>query len=413
MYFYKMKNVMVGKCGFSYIGIFLLFFGIFFLPYAVRKEIISLWSNKTFFWGINWISWLGFLFLLMDNKICFKNKKEWIFVIFPLISLVPLTFNILKNAQSMGFVILYSSCCVFPLYIIFINLNEEKQKDIIRLFLIMFDICVAVTVIWALIDTAFDKVILKQIAPLMKHSPDFMRFAYPDILDGDRFYSLWGHPVLNATIFNMFYVLNIAYKQSGNKGILPNWLVCLLSLSGVGCCGSKTGAAVVVLITFLAFYREKCLLIIAGVGMAAVFLSGLSNNLIARFMTQSLTTGRASALRALLADKTFQFFLFNGYGDTEAAVEKGYNAAFEFPLIKFSFMYGIIFAVIILGTFFVYVTYKLLQNKTITLWLFWMLIFAEVNTYSTIAEDRDNFMIFCIFTMILLNISVLYKKRKS
>ncbi len=400
-----MENSISRKKILNYIGIVFVFAGVFILSYPVRKEIVSIWSNRTYIWGICWISWLGFLLLSAGNAPFFKNKKEWVFMILPLLSLIPLTYNILKNGQSLGFVVLYSSCCVFPLYFIFIKLDRDNAAELVRFFLILFDACVIIMVIWAVIDTGFDKIILRQIAPLMKTSPDFMNFAYPEYLDQNRFYSLWGHPVLNATIFNMFYVLNIAYIQDGNKGIFPGWLICLISLAGVGCCGSKTGIVVAIAITLLAFYRDKRLLIVAGLALALVFISGLGKNIIVRFLTQPLTTGRAGALRALLADKSFRFSLFHGYGDTGAAVERGYNAAFEFPLIKFSFNYGIIFAIIILGTFLAYVTYKLCRKETLRSWLLWGLIFAEVNTYSTFAEDRDNFMIFCIFTMILLNIN--------
>lgn len=403
-----MESASNKNCVLLYAGVILIFSGTFLLPYPVRREIILVWSDRTFFWGICWLSWIGFLILLVKRQWMFRDKIDWIFIGIPLLALLPLAYNILGNGQSVGFIILYSSCCVFPLYFMFIRLDESCYIKLIRVFLLLLDISMVITVIWAVIDTSFDKIILRQLAPIMKHSPDFMRFAYPEFVDNNRFYSLWGHPVFNATIFNMFYVLNISYEQSGEKGILPNWLVCLISLVGVGCCGSKTGIVVVIFVTLLAFYRNKRLLIVAGVGLIAVFISGLGGTIITRFLTQPLTTGRAGALRMLLSDKSFHFSFFNGYGDTGIAVEKGYNAAFEFPLIKFSFMYGIAFAVIILGTFLVYITYKLCRKKTIKLWLFWGLIFAEVNTYSTFAEDRDNFMIFCIFTMILLNIGRIY-----
>ena len=124
-----------------------------------------------------------------------------------------------------------------------------------------------------------------------------------------RLYSFFGHPLTNATLINFTYILNITWNER-QRPIIPSWICCPLFLSGVVCCGSKTGIVVSLLITLIAYHKNLKLLLIAFAAVILALASGIASNLIERILNTSLFTGRVEALFQLLSDKEYPIYLF-------------------------------------------------------------------------------------------------------
>lgn len=393
MNFIKNKNKIIAS------GFLLSFTGLFFLTYNIRQQIISSFSNRTFLWGINYLAYFGFFLMFLCGAM--QIKKNFPFLILPVPAFFLALYTSIHTPTGLGFCILYSSCCIFSLYFIFITLPDKTRSQLLRLFLILFNIIILVMFVWGLIDQLFSKPIAKFLATFMTYNDNYIHFAYATDTEGVRFYSFFGHPLVNSTLFNSFFAINSLYNEH-HKPLLPSFLCCIIALVAVTFCGSKTGLFVALAITLIIFYHNIKLMISLGVIFICIIISGLMDNLLTRLLTQSLTTGRVAILSALLKDPGYSFHFLYGYGNFMAPEYT--PQAFEFPLVTFSFQYGILFALLILGTSLLYVTFKLFRKNSFHLWLLWMLLFGQVNTYTCLAQDLDNSLIFYFITMIILNI---------
>lgn len=382
------------------IGFFICFFSLFIFTYSIRRQIVSFFSQRTFLWGINYCAYIGFFLIFIAAKKKF-TKENIIFYILPVISLffpMQLAFN---GFKSLGFYIMYSFCCAFSLYFIMLEFSPEIRPIILRYFIICFSFIMTILLIWALIDHTFGQPILKWLTNYMTSDSLFVTFAYPTSTESNRFYSFFGQPIRNATLFNSFYVINILYNEK-HKPVIPSWLCCIMVFLAIACCGSKTGLFVCIAITVISFYRNIKLLFLVIIVFIAIAFSGTMDNLILRLTSQPLSTGRWYSLKILFADSNHPFHLFHGYGSVD--ISNAPFAAFEFPFTMFSFEFGVLFAILILGTLLIYVSYHLLKQHHMKALFLWLLLFGEVNTYPSIAQDEDHSLIFCFLTMIILNI---------
>lgn len=393
MNFIKNKNKIITS------GFLLSFTGLFFLTYNIRQQVISSFSNRTFLWGINYLAYFGFFLMFLCGAM--QIKKNFPFLILPVPAFFLALYTSIHTPTGLGFCILYSSCCIFSLYFIFITLPDKTRGQLLRLFLILFNAIILVMFVWGLIDQLFNKPIAKFLTSFMTYNGNYIYFAYATDTEGIRFYSFFGHPLVNSTLFNSFFAINSLYNEH-HKPLLPSFLCCIIALVAVTFCGSKTGLFVALATTLIIFYHNIKLMISLGVIFICIIISGLMNNLLTRLLTQSLTTGRVTVLSALLKDPGYSFHFLYGYGNYMAPEYS--PQAFEFPLVTFSFQYGILFALLILGTSFLYVSFKLLRKNSFHIWLLWMLLFGQVNTYTCLAQDLDNSLIFYFITMIILNI---------
>lgn len=383
----------------SFIGFFFSFAGLFILTYHIRQQLVSCLSSRTFLWGINYLTYLGLFLLVLCGTISLKKDLPFLWV--PVFALLLALYTGIRTSMGFGFYVMYSSCCILSIYFIFIKLPDKLRRQLLHWFLILFNIVILLMFIWGLIDQIFNKPIAKWLATFMTYNGNYLNFAYATDTEGIRFYSFFGHPLVNSTLFNAFFAINSLYNKH-HKPLLPSFFCCIICLLSTTFCGSKTGFFIALAIALIVFYRNIKSLISLGIIFIGIMLSGLMNNLITRLLTQSLTTGRITVLSALIKDPNYSFHFLYGYGNFMAPEYE--PQAFEFPYVTFSFQYGILFALLILSTSFLYVTLKLCKKNSLHIWLIWLLLFGQVNTYTCLAQDLDNSLIFYFLTMIILNI---------
>lgn len=388
------------------IYIYLMAFGLFATPYLLRQQIITSYSNRTFLWGINYIA-LSALFLFVLQNLFRRRINIW--YLFPALSLIALLPTQFAYPISWGGVFLFACCCIFPQYILFSDFSAPNKDLYMRRFLILFDFIIFILFITALIDKISDRYIIKQLADFLSCDEGVAGFAYLEDSEHNRFFSILGHPLTNAFLFNAFYSLNILYNKY-HKKLLPNFILPVVSLLSLICCGGKTGITVGLIITFISFFKKWQFYIIAAISIPIAYISGILDILIYRFTKLPLTTGRASSLKLLLTDEHVSFQLFRGYGSLLDTTYKGseydfISIASEFPLIGHSLNYGILFALLLLLPPFIYMTVRLWKEKRFIDWFFWCLLYAEVNTYNGFSSCLDVSFIFYFLSFILLHIT--------
>ena len=107
----------------------------------------------------------------------------------------------------------------------------------------------------------------------------------------------------------------------------------------------------------------------------------------------------------LLSDPNYPFMPFQGYGQNSNATPYGVTAV-ELVPVNFAFSYGILFACLILGTTFIYVTMKLCRKGSVRTWILWCLLFAEANSYADMTITWDTSLMVYVLTMIILNLAI-------
>lgn len=389
------------------IYIYLMAFGLFATPYLLRQQIITSYSNRTFLWGINYIA-LSALFLFVLQNLFRRRINIW--YLFPALSLIALLPTQFAYPISWGGVFLFACCCIFPQYILFSDFSGANKDLCIRRFLIFFDFIIFILFITALIDKISDRCIIKLLAAFLSCDEGVAGFAYLEDSEHNRFFSILGHPLTNAFLFNTFYSLNILYNKY-HKKLLPNFILPVVSLLSLICCGGKTGITVGLIITFISFFKKWQFYIIAAISIPIAYISGILDILIYRFTKLPLTTGRASSLKLLLTNEHVSFQLFRGYGSLLDTTYKGseydfISIASEFPLIGHSLNYGILFALLLLLPPFIYMTIRLWKEKRFIDWFFWCLLYAEINTYNGFSSCLDVSFIFYFLSFILLHIAI-------
>lgn len=388
------------------IYVYIMAFGLFITPYLLRQQIITSFSNRTFLWGINFIALSALFLLVLQNLLCKKINIWYLFPAFSLIALLPTQF---AHPISWGGVFLFACCCIFPQYILFSDFSSPNKDLCMRHFLIFFDFIIIMLFITALIDKISDRYIIKQLASFLSCDESIAGFAYLEDSEHNRFFSILGHPLTNAFLFNTFYILNTLYNKY-HKRLLPNFMCAGISLLALICCGSKTGITVGLLITISIFFRKWQFYALAAISIPVVYLSGILDNLIYRFTKLPLTTGRVSSLKLLFTDKRISFHLLQGYGSLLGTKYKSsefdfISIASEFPLVDHALHFGLLFALLLLLPPFVYMTIRLRKEKRYIDWFFWCLLYAEVNTYNGFSSRLDVSFIFYFLSFILLNMT--------
>lgn len=393
-------------------SLFILLFSVFIFTYNIRWQLLFPLGQRTYLWSINFLAYLSLILFLCSKCLTFTREKLCFYFI-PLISTIFPFYTIQSHDISLGHFVMVCFCCIFSLYFLFIEFPADNRAILLKKCICFLNILACIMLIWGVIDRMFDQVILKKITELMSHVEYYTLFAYPEHADHRRFYSFLGQPLTNTLFFNFIYVINLLYNEN-HKPIIPSWLCGILMAPALAACGSKAGIMIYILITLMIFFNNWKVLALFAASSIAVVASGLMNNLIDRLLHQPLTTGRYEALKWLLTNPNYSFKLFQGYGTN---ITISWPAALELAPVSFAFSYGIIFACLILGTTFIYVTMKLLRKGSIRTWLLWCLLFAEVNSYADMTITWDTSLMFYVLTMIVINLSAenssMFKKNSA
>lgn len=305
---------------------------------------------------------------------------------------------------------------ILPLLLVGLKINIYSFKSFFKNFLKLLNFLIVVITVLGIIDYLFNYKAINFISLIM--GEDFRKAALAMQKDSVfRMFSLMGHPLFNAELYLMFYLLNNLYNKYIEK-LFPNCLIIVTSMIGVVLTASKTGIVLIVACILFIYGKKKNILYYWLIIFAAVMTLkiGVFNNVIERFMSGSLTSGRSETWEIIKNSDMFPIKFFIGYGTGFAfeynAIISSASAAFEYPIRMFSLELGIFTMMLIYTVILVYPVYKLVKRKHFNLLIAYLIVFVDVNTYNGLCLIRDFMLIFCIFIFTILNLSEYIYKNK-
>ena len=296
---------------------------------------------------------------------------------------------------------------LLPVFFVFFRMNPKTRQKAVRLFMILFNSFIFILLAFAIEEKVTNKAVVRAFTDWLvsrnMYAQDFQRFV-----SETRFFSFWGHPLVNALLFNSFLALNAAWYHSRGKRLYA-LLYFPVAMAGVLFSGSKTGITVSLLLLIVIFWDHRKWLLLCIPAFTALYFTGAFNMIIDRFAHSTLTSGRVEALESYLtfyADAPLRWL--SGYGS--AAVYEASNplypvrAGFEFPLLMSAADYGIVFSVVLIAGSYGYITWRCLKKRQWTVWLCFTLVFADINTFNGYSLRNQDVFAFCYLTaMLMLN----------
>jgi len=386
----------------QFLGLLFIIFGLYISLFQIRWQIVfSLTGSQRFYlWGINLFAIVG-LFLIFLTNLKTLPRKEWGILVCMSLSCIPVAISKHLLGVSFGSFVVFVVCCIFPIALILLDVDLSFFKKSMPILLLVINILFVFIVLGALLDKLCDRAMLKWLASFMTANKQFLEFVAAKGPETSRYFSILGHPLLTAFVANTFLILNILGHKYHIAYSLPHYINFPFALIIAATTASKTTIIAILLIALITFYRNFKVLLIGFLGLLAFSFTGFFNELLTRLTTGSLTSGRVTALMALLSDSRYPFHFFYGYGDP-AITSDAFFAAFEFPIVLAAFNYGLLFVFLFIGVPFLYITAQFMRLKQYSLYLYWLVLFAQINTYPTLAQGYDHPWFFYFITFIML-----------
>lgn len=383
------------------------FVGIFLFPIYLRAPALkSLLGNFRY---INFLAIFATLLLLSTRPRL--EQREKLLVAMWMLAVALAVWSNAKSATHITVTAFFQN--MFPLLLLLCRIDKKCLNRICKYTLYAYDIFIVMLLLLAVYERFAGYPLIQMCYNRIGgHDLDVMQYM---ALTENRFASIWGHALTNALFFNVFFILNDCYYKAVGKKY-PKLLFFFVALAGVLLTASKTAVVVLGVYFLITSYKDKRIMFVCVIGIVIFVAIGGFDTLLERFMSGPLTTGRFQAMKWYFESGIYPIRISHGYGTSTvfSADVSAYRAAFEFPTFMFALDYGIIFSVIYFGSLLAYMSYRLIKWKQYTLWVGFMGLFAEINTYNGISiKSHDICFIFCLVCMLLLNMSRLTQENEK
>ena len=170
-------------------------------------------------------------------------------------------------------------------------------------------------------------------------------------------------------------------------------------------------------VTFVLIAVEFALLYVNKKGLkyfiivaAAVYWAygyGLLDTVIGRFIagfeSGDITTGRNTALLRVIQGGVLRFNLLIGHAGMN--LSERMIAALEYPPLRWAYLFGVWFSVLMCVVLFAIPAIKILKNKNIKIFIVFLILVLDVNSYNGITTQSDQMLLYCVSVFLLLNLS--------
>lgn len=396
-------------------NILLILFLYSFLFTDIIKEII--------FQNIHLNLKLGILpVLLIIYLSIFYRRNNWVLILVLFILIYSILGAINYN-YGISEIRRFFNTILIPVLLITINIYEPKR--IFEKILKIMNIIIIFYIFLGIIDYLTNGIIRNIMINILKtsHYATSMKF---DILTGSyRWFSLFGHPLVNTVYIIIFTISNILFVKKYNEHIYYNiYIVYFISIIGMLLSNSKSGLIIMAIILILNIMNEKRKIIyISVIGLfviIAINTNYFENNVITRFeyaiKSGDITNGRATVLNKLLYRNTYKLdvFIGNGMSSSDELVRQAFGKSgltnMEIPFLMFLYEYGIFTTLVIYFIIYIYPSFILLKRRNIYIFILFSLLFIFLNTFNGIATGTGVMLLFSYIIMIYLNI-ITDKKR--
>ncbi|GAB1800834.1 hypothetical protein [Priestia megaterium] len=358
--------------------------------------------------NINYLFYLSFSLIVLTSKRIKVDGRE----LFLLAALI-IHASIINEVNEVSLKeIMYSNLMyLLPLIILVIEVDPKSVFGTNLLFKLLKSFNFFVYIIFAIyiIDTFTNFAIMKilthtVISGISSWVPTSARiFSY-------RYASFMGHYLMNALIYNMFYLINMCYIRSNGKSIISPKTVIIISLIGVLSTGSKTG--ILILLTSILCFNLKGKRKIRNIIMMIIltlilYYIGLFDLVFSRLNNESLTTGRNEVWNMIFAQNELNLRIFTGYGEsidsilTSMVGETNTAIAKEYPFLILLYKFGFINVIGMLYFILIKPCIKAIKNGNGMIAFSILMIFIEINMFNGYLVLTDTVLLYLLFVMVL------------
>lgn len=384
---------------------FLICIGLLFMPSTIRTSALhSEWAL------INVASWLGIILLTKryynGGKVSVsKNGKLgvanpiWIVLLVALFAMESLMLPEFTATSEVKYI--YAT--ILPIYILYSVVDD----DIIcytKLFSRLLTVASTIVVICGLMDMFLGVGIGNSIAIFTNAA------SLIESIRQGRMVSYFGHPLLTAEIMILTFSFNTLVNYCiEKKSIFYTVYYSLISVIGIGMCGGKTGLVLIAVEFALLYVNKKGLkyFIIVAAAVYWAYGYGLLDTVIGRFIagfeSGDITTGRNTALLRVIQGGVLRFNLLIGHAGMN--LSERMIAALEYPPLRWAYLFGVWFSVLMCVVLFAIPAIKILKNKNIKIFIVFLILVLDVNSYNGITTQSDQMLLYCVSVFLLLNLS--------
>ena len=385
---------------------FLICIGLLFMPSTIRTSALhSEWAL------INVASWLGIILLTKryynGGKVSVsKNGKLgvanpiWIVLLVALFAMESLMLPEFTATSEVKYI--YAT--ILPIYILYSVVDDDDIICYTKLFSRLLTVASTIVVICGLMDMFLGVGIGNRIAIFTNAA------SLIESIRQGRMVSYFGHPLLTAEIMILTFSFNTLVNYCiEKKSIFYTVYYSLISVIGIGMCGGKTGLVLIAVEFALLYVNKKGLkyFIIVAAAVYWAYGYGLLDTVIGRFIagfeSGDITTGRNTALLRVIQGGVLRFNLLIGHAGMN--LSERMIAALEYPPLRWAYLFGVWFSVLMCVVLFAIPAIKILKNKNIKIFIVFLILVLDVNSYNGITTQSDQMLLYCVSVFLLLNLS--------
>lgn len=392
---------------------FLVSFGFLFLPFYMRSAFLP--GNIAWF---NFVSAIGvFLLINRKNTMYLVEKRIIVLTIYFVLSTLFLFSYMQFRADKFYALSLYVSW-VLPIFLLFEKVNDrDVYLRIFKCWCKVLNIIVYFITLCFLLDKTIGVDFSEFFRILYGGGTASARSAMSAAMLGSRMVSYVGHPLFTTEIVLIFYVSNYVYGRLFEDQKIPIIYI-LVSFIDIALVGSKTGIVLVaaaVLVHNFQNKRIRYLMLVVFMG-SLLYASGVFDTVIQRFI-EGFLSGDMTSARSTSWDKLFATGLYTINPWTGQWVMDSTQttlvAALEYPILKWGFLIGSVFAAALALILFIYPLLKIFATKEINLIVCMLVIVLDVNTFNTISTQRDALFLYCWVAFLIINAAIYINKDKG
>lgn len=385
---------------------FLICIGLLFMPSTIRTSALhSEWAL------INVASWLGIILLTKryynGGKVSVsKNGKLgvanpiWIVLLVALFAMESLMLPEFTATSEVKYI--YAT--ILPIYILYSVVDDDDIICYTKLFSRLLTVASTIVVICGLMDMFLGVGIGNSIAIFTNAA------SLIESIRQGRMVSYFGHPLLTAEIMILTFSFNTLVNYCiEKKSIFYTVYYSLISVIGIGMCGGKTGLVLIAVEFALLYVNKKGLkyFIIVAAAVYWAYGYGLLDTVIGRFIagfeSGDITTGRNTALLRVIQGGVLRFNLLIGHAGMN--LSERMIAALEYPPLRWAYLFGVWFSVVMCIILFLTPAMMILKNKNIKIFIVLIILILDVNSYNGITTQSDQMLLYCVSVFLLLNLS--------
>lgn len=358
--------------------------------------------------NVNYLFYLSFLLLVIRGRGIRLNGKG-----ISLLGIMVIHAAIINISNGISLKqIIYSTVMYFlPLMVLMFEFNSNSvfTKNLLSKLLKYFNFFVYIIFGIYIVDTLTNFAIMKfltstVIPGISNWVPNSAGiFSY-------RFASFMGHYLMNALIYNMFYLLNMCYTRTHGKSIVSTKIVMAISMIGVLSTGSKTGIFIFLVSLFwfnLKGEKRTRNFIMLIICIISAYYIGLFDLVFSRLSNESLTTGRNEVWTMIFAQKELELRFFTGYGESIDSILTNLVGSWhtaiakEYPFLILIYKFGIINVIGMVYFIVIKPCIKAIKNGNSCIAFSIFMIFVEMNMFNAYLVLTDAVLLFLLFIMIL------------